>query len=177
MQGSVTYKQSLSARLNLMKPCQNDIKRFIAEHPPQLTPSMKELAKCLHKRKIPIYLISGGFTCIIEMVAKSLDIPKENIFANKLLFYYDGKYAGFDEAQPTSETGGKPKVIQQLKDVFGYKQVVHIGDGVTDMEACPPADAFIGFGGNQIREKVKNGSRWFVKDMTELINVLQQETN
>jgi len=50
-----------------------------------------------------------------------------------------GKYAGFDEAQPTSETGGKPKVIQQLKDVFGYKQVVHIGDGVTDMEACPPA--------------------------------------
>ena len=52
----------------------------------------RELAKCLHKRKIPIYLISGGFTCIIEMVAKSLDIPKENIFANKLLFYYDGKY-------------------------------------------------------------------------------------
>lgn len=25
-----------------------------------------------------------------------------------------------------------------------------VGDGATDMEACPPADAFIGFAGNQV---------------------------
>ena len=30
-----------------------------------------------------------------------------------------------------------------------YAQVM-IGDGATDMEACPPADAFIGFGGNAV---------------------------
>lgn len=33
---------------------------------------------------------------------------------------------------------------------YGYKNLVMVGDGATDMEACPPADAFIGFGGNQV---------------------------
>ena len=47
-----------------------------------------------------------------------------------------------------------------------------IGDGATDMEARPPADAFIGFGGVVVREKVKQGADWFVTDMQELINEL-----
>jgi len=33
-------------------------------------------------------------------------------------------------------------------------------------------DAFIGFGGNQVRERVKNEAKWFVMDFSELINVL-----
>ena len=50
-----------------------------------------------------------------------------------------GEYAGFEEKQPTSDTGGKPIVIENLKAKHGYKNVVMIGDGATDMEACPPA--------------------------------------
>lgn len=50
-----------------------------------------------------------------------------------------GDYAGFDESQPTSVSGGKKVIVQRLKDEFGYKNLVMIGDGATDMEACPPA--------------------------------------
>lgn len=50
-----------------------------------------------------------------------------------------GEYAGFDETQPTAESGGKGKVIAHLKEQFQFKKVVMIGDGATDMEACPPA--------------------------------------
>ena len=56
-----------------------------------------------------------------------------------LLSYYAGEYAGFNEDQPTCRDNGKAVVIQQLKDKFGYRRLVHIGDGVTDLEACPPA--------------------------------------
>lgn len=35
-------------------------------------------------------------------------------------------------------------MIRRLKEERGLKSVVHIGDGATDLEACPPADAFIG---------------------------------
>jgi phosphoserine phosphatase len=174
MQGGMTYKQSLAARLELMKPSRHAISSFLTEQPPKLTPGMKDLVKKLHEMSIPVYLVSGGFTCIIENVAALLEIPNERIYANKLLFYYDGTYAGFDEKQHTSETGGKPKVIQELKDKFGYKTVVHIGDGVTDMEACPPADAFIGFGANQVRDKVKNGCQWFAMDFDEMIENLER---
>lgn len=50
-----------------------------------------------------------------------------------------GEYAGFDETQPTAESGGKGKVISMLKEQYGLKTVVMIGDGATDLEACPPA--------------------------------------
>lgn len=50
-----------------------------------------------------------------------------------------GEYAGFDESQPTAEGGGKGKVISMLKEQNGFENVVMIGDGATDLEACPPA--------------------------------------
>lgn len=90
------------------------------------------------------YLVSGGFDCLIYPVADSFDIPRCNVFANRLQFHQDGSYSGFDEEQPTSSSGGKAIVIQKLKDSFGYSTVIMVGDGVTDLEACPPADAFIG---------------------------------
>jgi len=55
-----------------------------------------------------------------------------------------GEYAGFDETQPTSKSGGKGEVIRHLKEKKGFKIIVHVGDGSTDLEASPPADAFIG---------------------------------
>lgn len=58
-----------------------------------------------------------------------------------------GEYADFDHTAPTSKSGGKAVVIDMLKKQHGYKNLVLIGDGMTDLEACPPADAFIG---NQI---------------------------
>lgn len=57
---------------------------------------------------------------------------------------FQGEYAGFEENEPTSKSGGKAIVIDLLKEKYGFKNLVHIGDGATDLEACPPADAFIG---------------------------------
>jgi phosphoserine phosphatase len=47
-----------------------------------------------------------------------------------------------------------------------------IGDGATDMQARPPAKAFIGYGGIIEREKVKNGADWFIKDFNEILSIL-----
>jgi len=33
-------------------------------------------------------------------------------------------------------------------------------------------DAFIGFGGNQVRQRVRNEAKWFVMDFAELIDAL-----
>lgn len=50
-----------------------------------------------------------------------------------------GDYAGFDENQPTSSSGGKAIVARIIKKERGVKTLVMIGDGATDMEAVPPA--------------------------------------
>jgi soluble P-type ATPase len=50
-----------------------------------------------------------------------------------------GRYAGFDEEQPTSEQDGKAVVIERLKSTNSYRNVVMVGDGATDLAARPPA--------------------------------------
>ena len=47
-----------------------------------------------------------------------------------------------------------------------------IGDGVTDLEARPPADMFIGYGGVVVRDRVKKEADWFVTDFNVLIDAL-----
>lgn len=172
MAGSMSFREALTARLDIIRPQMNQIRDFVRSRPPRLTPGIKKLVDCLHKRSIPVYLISGGFRGVIGPVALELNIPLQNIYANKLKFYFNGEYAGFDETEPTSKNGGKGEVIRLLKQEHGYSNVVMIGDGATDLEACPPADAFIGYGGNVLREEVKNRSAWYVTDFQELIDAL-----
>lgn len=101
---------------------------------------------------------------MINPVAELVNVPRHRIYANDLLFHLDGSYKGFNPDEPTSRDGGKSKVIQKLKDENGYKTVIMIGDGATDMQARPPAEMFIGFGGVVTREAVKKGADWFVTD-------------
>ncbi|KAK0160471.1 hypothetical protein PV328_007879 [Microctonus aethiopoides] len=172
MQGNMTFQQSLSVRLNIIQPRLEQIKEFIRTHPPKFTTGIKELIDALHARNKRVFLVSGGFRCLISPVAAQLNIPQDNICANRLKFYFNGDFAGFDENEPTSMSGGKAEVIRRLKKRYNLQTIVHVGDGATDLEACPPADAFIGFGGNVVRESVKLGSLWFVEDLMKLTDAL-----
>jgi len=49
-----------------------------------------------------------------------------------------------------------------------------VGDGATDMQARPPADAFIGYGGIVVREPVRRGADWFVTHFDELLRELKE---
>jgi phosphoserine phosphatase len=71
---------------------------------------------------------------MINPVADLVQIPRHRIYANNLLFHHDGSYKGFDPEEPTCRDGGKQRVIQQLIDYHGYKSVIMIGDGATDMQ-------------------------------------------
>ena len=168
--GSVTFQEALGARLDIMKPSLVSIEKCLLERPSVLTPGVKEFVANLLDKNIAVFLVSGGFRQMINPVAEILNIPIENIFANNLIFDELGNYSSFDCTEPTSRSGGKPTVIQNLKDRFGYNRVIIIGDGATDMEASPPADLFIGFGGNVVREKVKAGAEKFVVSFDEMYN-------
>lgn len=172
MLGGANFREALAKRLEIIQPSTKILTQYLQTHKPRLTPYIEELVARLHSLGVDVYLISGGFDVIIQPAAKQLNIPFENVFANSIKFYYDGSYAGFDKSRPTSNQDGKSRVIAMLKQTKGYKSIVMIGDGVTDLEACPPADAFIGFGGNQVRETVRDNSDWFVHSFKELITEL-----
>lgn len=62
-----------------------------------------------------VYLVSGGFINIIAPLANHLDIPRECVYANTLLFDSTGEFAGVDTNQPTCRSGGKGKVVGLVK--------------------------------------------------------------
>ena len=152
MEGGVTFQESLSSRLEIMKMTKVQLDTFVASHPPKLSPGVAEFVKALHAKGVAVYLVSGGFTQMIHPIADLLGVSRERVHANTILFGDDGAYAGFDKEAFTCKTGGKPDCLRHLKEKYGYKHMVMIGDGATDLEARQPgaADFFIGYGGVQV---------------------------
>ena len=67
-----------------------------------------------------------GFHCCYQFILPFLSL-------------HAGQFCGFDTEEPTSESGGKPRVVALLKEKHSYQNLVMVGDGATDMEASPPA--------------------------------------
>jgi phosphoserine phosphatase len=179
MGGSVKFEDALDARLNIIKPSKRAIASCIEERPFELSPGVAGLVNALQARGTSVYLVSGGFRLMIEPIARTLDIPEENIFANSIHFDDNGDYAGFDSNEFTSCDGGKPRTVAHLKERHGYDPVVMVGDGATDMQAKAPgsADAFIGFGGVAVRSAVKDGADWFVTDFEEMTAIVKRSNH
>ncbi|KAF9671473.1 hypothetical protein SADUNF_Sadunf12G0051400 [Salix dunnii] len=175
MGGSVPFEEALAARLSLFKPSLPQVQEFLETRPPKISPGINELVKNLKAKNTNVYLISGGFRQMINPVASILGIPPENIFANQLLFGSSGEFVGFDVNEPTSRSGGKATAVQKIRKVHGYKALVMIGDGATDLEARKPggADLFICYAGVQLREAVAVGADWLVFNFADLINSME----
>jgi phosphoserine phosphatase len=178
MGGGLSFREALRRRLELIAPSARSLADFLAQRPParELTPGVSALVAALHARGTHVFLVSGGFSQMIAPVAEALGVPRERVFANTILFAAggDGAYAGFDETAPTSRDGGKADVVRALVAARGYAPLVVVGDGVTDMQARPPADAFIGFGGVVERAAVAAGADWFVLDFREMLEVVEE---
>ena len=112
---------------------------------------------------------------MINPVADRLDIPRENVFANTILFdEVDGAYRTFDEGEFTSRAGGKARAARHIKGVTKCASLAMVGDGATDLEARQPggADLFVGFGGIIRREAVLEQADWAVCDFDVLTRAL-----
>ena len=171
MDGNTKFEDALAARLAIIEPSKQAIEKCLLDNPLQLSPGVETLINSLIERGTDVYLVSGGFRIMIEPLARTLCVAKENIYANTILFDENGGYTGFDRDEPTSADMGKPKAVQQIKDKNGYKTIVMVGDGATDAQAKPPADAFVGFGGVAIRDAVREKACWYVYDFEDMIKI------
>ncbi|KAL7471853.1 hypothetical protein ACHAXS_012158 [Conticribra weissflogii] len=174
MDGNIKFEDALAARLDIIRPSRKDIEKCLEMHPLRLSHGVDTLVKALQKRGTEVFLVSGGFRLMIEPVAEVLGVKRDHIYANTILFDDSGNYAGFDATEPTSADQGKPKALGMIKEKYGFDKMVMVGDGATDAQACPPADAFIGFGGVIVREAVKEKACWFVEDFETMIDIVNK---
>nr|CAH8849374.1 unnamed protein product [Trichobilharzia regenti] len=172
MSGELDFTQAFEARLSMMNLTKKKLDEFMDNYPVKLTPGIENLIQQFKENGVHIYLVSGGLYPLVSRVAKVLNIPEENIYANKLIFTDEGTYSGFDHSEPTSRSNGKSLVVAELMNKL-QTSVMIIGDGMTDANACPPAEVFIGFGVNVIRPTVQNISTYFCTSVNELIELLK----
>uniref|UniRef100_A0A0X3PZ50 Phosphoserine phosphatase n=1 Tax=Schistocephalus solidus TaxID=70667 RepID=A0A0X3PZ50_SCHSO len=174
MNGVLDLPIALDQRLDALKLTKTNIESFKQRVSISLTPGIRRLINALQASKIKVYLVSGGIYEMVERVAKELNVPEANVYVNRLIYSEDGRCIGFDPSQPTSRSDGKMAVIAELKAKLpAGSGVLMVGDGMTDAAAAPPADAFIGFGGNVARPAVQRATPYYFYSFDDMYAFFQ----
>ncbi|KAB2649526.1 MAG: HAD-IB family phosphatase [Verrucomicrobiota bacterium] len=172
MDGKIPVQQVFGKRLDIIKPTRSDVQAVGTCYLQTQVEGVADCLKALVAQGWTPLIISGGFKQAIEPLAKALRISR--IEAVDLYFDKEGNYTGFNKDYPTTRSGGKPEVIERLRKEFNPKQIVMIGDGVSDLETQASVDLFVGFGGVVIREKVKQGAHAFITALSQLPEVIEK---
>ena len=150
MQGELDFESSLRKRVSLLEglPVSVFEKVFDSIH---LTPNAQEFISILQKNGILVGLVSGGFTPIVERLAKSLDIA---YFSANQLEVKDGFLTGKLVGQIINPEVKKATLEQWRKELqFPRERTVAIGDGANDLLMLKSAGLGIAFCAKEVLKK------------------------
>ncbi|MDB6169228.1 MAG: haloacid dehalogenase [Verrucomicrobia bacterium] len=170
MDGRVPVESVFARRLEIIGPTRADLATIGRKYLETVEPTAQATVGALKDAGWTVVIVSGGFTAAIRPLADFLGVAR--IEAVALEFDAAGAYAGFDEQFPTTRSGGKPEVVERLKRELRPVLTVMVGDGMSDLEAKPAVDRFIGFGRYVVRPRVKAESAAFVYSLDELPRIL-----
>jgi phosphoserine phosphatase len=170
MNGLIRIEDIFKLRLEAIRPTSGDAAGVGARYLATIEPTAKATVDAMKAKGWTCVIISGGFRQAIRPLADHLGIDR--IEAVDLFFNPDGSYRGFDEAYPSTRSGGKVDIIAKLRSEFSPEKVVMIGDGVSDLETQPVVDLFIGFGGYTARERVKREAKAFVTSLATVTTLV-----
>ncbi len=168
MDGKLDFRTSLSKRLSLIKAHREHIQLLIERLKNEISDSFRRNQSFIAANKEHVYIVSNGFKDFIVPVVEDYGLKAENVFANDFEYDESGFINGFNRNNPLSESGGKPRVISQLK-LEG--KVYVIGDGYNDFEIRKEgfANKFFLFTENIEREKVKPSADLVVTNVDEIL--------
>ena len=171
MEGKISFSDSLRKRIELIECNKEDIVKTVEILEKKVSDSFKNNVSFLKNNAENILIVSSGFHELIEPIVIKYGIKKENIFANKFL-YDKNKVIGYDKKNPLSRSGGKVKILKELK----LKGEVHvIGDGYTDYEIKKEglANYFYLFIENIKRESVIKSADYLLKSLDQFIKIIK----
>jgi D-3-phosphoglycerate dehydrogenase / 2-oxoglutarate reductase len=168
MDGSISFRESLERRLNLLAPGRQHLQPLITRLKGSVSESFKRNKEFFQNHADNIYIISNGFKEFIEPIVTEFGIKSENILANEFRFDNEGRVVGFDVENPLSANGGK---VEQLKKLNLPGDVYVIGDGYTDYEIkhAGLANKFYAFTENVERESVKTKADHITPSLDEFL--------
>ena len=171
MEGKISVEDIFARRLAIIKPRRADVAAVGRLYVERVEPTARATVAQLKAAGWTPVILSGGFHQAIEPLAAHLGIAR--LEAVDLYFDAAGEYSGYAANYPTTRSGGKPALIAALKSELAPSRTVMVGDGVSDLEAKPAVDLFVGFGRYFERSKVKAEARAYIHSLAELPALLQ----
>ncbi|WP_235842429.1 HAD-IB family phosphatase [Cysteiniphilum halobium] len=172
MNGEMSFRDSLEARLKVAKPTKAALNAFVAQHcPDALTVGVKKLIEQLHQQDVKVWIISGGFSELILPFAEYLGIPASRVFTVNLHWDDKGYFdcLNNDNGFCDSKVTGAAKIQDQLAG-----KTVIVGDGFTDYELYNAgiANDFIAYVEHVQRDKVLSVAKLCAKNIDELSTLI-----
>ena len=150
MRGELDFESSLRKRVSLLEglPVSVFEKVFNSIH---LTPNAQEFISILQKNGILVGLVSGGFTPIVERLAKSLGIT---YFSANQLEVKDGLLTGKLVGHIISPEVKQATLEQWRKELqLPRARTVAIGDGANDLLMLKSAGLGVAFCAKEVLKK------------------------
>lgn len=166
---AMTGKRALSevygARLEMVKPRAQELVALARAYWDNVAPGAQTAIARMLAAGVRIDVVSSGFQAAVSPFAARLGLPEERVHAVRVGFDARGDFSSFDATAPLVVQGGKRLVAEAL----GLKRpVLAVGDGITDAEIRPVADAFAAFTGFVRREPVVAIADFTVASFAEL---------
>ncbi len=158
MNGILKLDDVFVKKVDLVSPSKKDLEELGQVYCEQLVEDIEEVINILHSLGKEVWLLSGSFYNAIKILANRLAIADDRLITNQIIFKPNGDYLKVANESPLIKNGAKGVALKRIKG----KTIVHVGDGVTDLEVKDVVNLFVGFGGISKREKVYQLSDVFI---------------
>ncbi len=164
MNGEIALDQVYGRRLEIIRPSRARVEELGEQYRRSLVTGAAETIRALSDAGSTVHLVTAGVEQAILPLAQHLGIEPRRVHAVPLRFADDGSYEDFDRHSLLARPGGKEVVVRDVR-ARSHGRAAFVGDGVTDLEAKPAVDLFIGFGGVQVRPRVRDNADVFIESV------------
>ena len=153
MRGELDFEESLRKRVSLLQGLSVDTFDKIY-HELHLSKNAAQFINTLQKNQIEVGLVSGGFTPVVERLAKDLGI---SLVAANQLEIRDDHLTGNLIGPIISREVKEERLIRWAKELqVPFERTIAIGDGANDLKMLKSAGLGIGFCAKNIVKKEIN---------------------
>jgi len=160
MNGEIPLDQVYARRLEMIRPTRDAVTRLSRRYLESLVDGAEETLMALKRASCVIHLVTAGIEQAVVGLAQAFRVK---LHAVRLEFTEKGEYLDFDRRSPLTQPGGKEIVVRDVR-ARSKGKAAFVGDGVSDLEAKPAVDLFIGFGGVHTRPRVRENADVFVAE-------------
>jgi phosphoserine phosphatase len=171
MNGEIPLDRVYAKRLEMIRPGREQVEQLASTYLRSLVDGATATIAALQNGGVVVHLVTAGIQQAVLPLADELNIPRRNVHAVALMFDATGGYEDFDRRSFLTRPGGKELVVRDIR-ARSHGKAAFVGDGVSDLEAKPAVDLFIGFGGVVVRPRVKENADVYIISLPDVLSHL-----